>query len=393
MNFKTYLLLGFLIIPLLIMAQWRPAVRLTQSGCAAVAKTWSVSASYGGIVHVVWRDTRSGRSQVYYKRSQNHGISWEAERQLTKTSGNAENATVSIAGVMNPVTHVIWDDDRDKNREIYYKRSTDWGVTWSKDIRLTSAPDSSFQAAMHGCVCCGADVRIVWVDKRNGNADIYYKYSTDNGIEWSEDIQITDNKATQMNPSLAFCRELVQIVWTDIRNGRGEIWGRRSTDCGVSWSDEICISHQTMPWAAFPTIAHVDSSYHLFWAGRTDTSANSRFDIFYNRTTDLGLTWEPNIPLTHYESTDSSLYPSCIALGSTVHLTWVQPNNGIYYKRSTDNGSTWEKDTCLIFLPEIEVWNPSVAISGKCVHIVWHDNHQGSSEIYYKRDPTGQPVK
>ncbi len=393
MKYVLYSVFGFLIAAPLF-AQWEPTTRLTHCSSALLANTWSISASFGGIVHVVWYDTRSENTQIYYKRSQDYGITWADEICLTNTTGKAENPGVSIAGVMNPVTHIVWDDDRDGNKEIYYKRSTDWGVTWSEDIRLTNAPDSSVQSTIHGCVCCGADVRIVWVDKRNGNTDIYYKYSADNGITWSEDIQVTDNQSSQLNPSLAFCRSLVQVVWTDFRTGRAEIWGRRSTDCGITWQLENCLSDQTLYWAAFPTIAHVDSSLHLAWLAQADSTKDPHFDIFYKRTTDLGATWQPDIRLTNsnYDMADSFPYPSCAALRSVVHLVWVHPHDGIYYKRSTDNGITWEKDSCLVPLPGLDVWNPSLAIAGKYVHLVWYDNHHGTPDIYYKRNPTGNPI-
>jgi len=40
----------------------------------------------------------------------------------------------------------------------------------------------------------------------------------------------------------------------------------------------------------------------------------------------------------------------------------------------------------------VDVWNPSLAIAGKYVHLVWNNNHQGNSNIYYKRNPTGNPI-
>ncbi len=33
-----------------------------------------------------------------------------------------------------------------------------------------------------------------------------------------------------------------------------------------------------------------------------------------------------------------------------------------------------------------------IAASGSVVHVVWEDNRDGNFEIYYKRDPTGNPV-
>ncbi len=120
MKYVLYSVLGFLVATPLF-AQWEPTTRLTHCGSALLANTWSISASFGGIVHVVWFDLRSENSQIHYTRSQDHGITWEDEICLTNTTGKAENPGVSIAGVMNPVTHIVWDDDQDGNKEIYYK--------------------------------------------------------------------------------------------------------------------------------------------------------------------------------------------------------------------------------------------------------------------------------
>ncbi len=35
---------------------------------------------------------------------------------------------------------------------------------------------------------------------------------------------------------------------------------------------------------------------------------------------------------------------------------------------------------------------PSVAVSGSMVHLVWYDDRDGNFEIYYKRNPTGNII-
>lgn len=35
---------------------------------------------------------------------------------------------------------------------------------------------------------------------------------------------------------------------------------------------------------------------------------------------------------------------------------------------------------------------PSINISGSSLHIVWSDNRDGNTEIYYKRNPSGNPI-
>ena len=63
----------------------------------------------------------------------------------------------------------------------------------------------------------------------------------------------------------------------------------------------------------------------------------------------------------------------------------------IYYNCSTDGGVSWGADT------ELSNGNgasylSSVAVSGPVVHVVWMDTRDGATEIYYKRNPTGNDV-
>ncbi len=70
-------------------------------------------------MHTVWVDDRDGDNEVYYKRSTNGGISWEADTRLTNNSTNSQYPSVAVSG---SAVHVVWNDDRDGNVEIYYKR-------------------------------------------------------------------------------------------------------------------------------------------------------------------------------------------------------------------------------------------------------------------------------
>jgi hypothetical protein len=76
---------------------------------------------------------------------------------------------VAVSGLN---VHTIWYDERDGNREIYYKRSTDFGLSWSADTRLTFNSATSLDPRV--CVS-GPNVHVVWRDIRDGNWEIYYK--------------------------------------------------------------------------------------------------------------------------------------------------------------------------------------------------------------------------
>src|SRR5262245_13521023 len=103
---------------------------------------------------------------------------WEGDLRLTSdprfstTSFNAAKTIVASGSAL----HVAWSDDRDGNREIYYKRSTDDGAHWGADVRLTQNAATSIFPSI---AAAGADVHLVWEEYRNGNAEIYYKRSSD----------------------------------------------------------------------------------------------------------------------------------------------------------------------------------------------------------------------
>ncbi|MBN1689819.1 MAG: IPT/TIG domain-containing protein, partial [Dehalococcoidia bacterium] len=58
---------------------------------------------------------------MYYKRSTDGGANWGADTRLTNDAGSSLTPSIAVSG--NNV-HVSWQDNRDGNWEIYYKRDT-----------------------------------------------------------------------------------------------------------------------------------------------------------------------------------------------------------------------------------------------------------------------------
>jgi len=315
-----------------IFAQWEPDIRLTNDPAVSytsINNAWCIASS-GNVVQVVWYDFRDGNSEIYYKRSTDGGVSWGADTRLTNNSANSLLPSVSVS---TSVVHVVWRDLRDGNDEIYYKRSTDGGVSWGADTRLTNNSAVSYNPSVS---VSGSAVHVVWSDLRDGNFEIYYKRSTDGGISWGADTRLTNNSTFSEFPSVSVSGSFVHVVWLDFRDGNFEIYYKRSTDGGVSWGADTRL---------------------------TNNSANSR-------------------------------HPSVSVSGSAVHVVWWDDRDGnpeIYHKGSTDGGSSWGAETPLTNNSATSA-NPFVSVSGSVVHVVWYDNRDGNDEIYYKRDPTGNPT-
>jgi len=374
----TYIILC--LFSVISQAQWGPDVRLTNNSAesrTSFNNAWCISAS-GSVVHAVWHDLRDGNPEIYYKRSTDGGVVWGTDTRLTNNSASSFNPSVAVSG---SVVHMAWRDLRDGNFEIYYKRSTDGGVSWGTDTRLTNNTATSWYPSV---AVSGLVVHVVWQDYRDGNFEIYYKRSANGGVSWGADTRLSNNSAFSEFPSVAVSGLVVHVVWHDNRDGNYEIYYKRSTDGGVSWGTETRLTNNSA-WSGYSSVAISSSAVHVAWQDERD----GNLEIYYKRSTDGGVSWGTDTRLTNNSA--RSWDPSLAVSGPVVHLIWADERNGnleIYYKRSTDGGVSWGTDTRLTN-NFADSWHPSVAVSGSVVHVIWEDSRDGNWEIYYKRDPTG----
>ncbi len=174
--------------------------------------------------------------------------------------------------------HIAWEDDRDGNIEVYYKRSTDNGSSWSADARLTNDP-----AASHNpCISAwGAVVNIVWYDTRNNSNQIYCKRSADGGLSWGADTQLSTLAAGSMYPSITTSNSMVHVVWT---GGPGfdpsEIYYKRSINLGVSWEPDVRLTVDSAA-STFPSVCVSGNYTHVVWQNELEFGNNC--EIFYAR--------------------------------------------------------------------------------------------------------------
>jgi len=263
-------------------AQWQTNVRLTNNDSASYTSqnnAWCVASS-GSVVHIVWTDQRDGYQETYYKRSTDAGVSWGTDTRLTNKTGWTYNPSVAVSG---SVVHVVWTDNRNGNYEIYYKRSTDAGVNWGADIRLTNNTAFSLDPSV---AVSGSVVHVVWNDNRDGNREIYYKHSIDGGVSWGTDIRLTNSSPYSMSASITVSGSVAHVVWYDKRDGNQEIYYKRSTDAGVNWGADVRLTNNDFG-SIYPSIAVSGSVVHVVW---TD-NRNGNYEIYYKRSTDAGVSW------------------------------------------------------------------------------------------------------
>jgi hypothetical protein len=380
---KSILTIIFITLCSTINAQWLPDVRLTNDAASSTTSPNSGKciAAKGDTLHVVFKDNRDGNNEIYYKRSTNNGSSWGVDTRLTNNSSFSDDPTITVSG--NTVS-ISWRDFRDENDEIYYKRSTDAGTTWSSDTRLTNNTFEKYNPAISSF---GQIVCTVWNDLRHGRAEIYYKRSTNGGANWGVDTRLTVNDSSSLYPSISMAGQVVHVSWVDRRYGNDEIMYRVSPDGGLTWLAETRISNDTS-LSGDPFATGIGQNSFVFWGDTRDGNQ----EIYFRKSTNLGTTWGPETRLTNDFS--ASGIAQAEIYGKSIHLIFSDTRDAnveIYYKHSSNLGANWGPDT-RITNDAANSYYPSISLSGQNLHLVWIDDRDGNNEIYYKKNPTGNVI-
>lgn len=358
--------------------QWLPDLRLTVDPGESKEP---VIAVWGNVLHTVWEDDGDGNWEIYYKRSTNDGMNWSQDIRLTFNTAESRDPYAAVSGAN---VHVVWLDSRNGNWTLFYKYSTDHGATWSADAPLTNAGSLRSPAIAVN----GSDVHVVWYDYRDGNWEIYYKNSANSGLNWGGDTRLTNQSGWSNDPIVAVSGNDVHVVWSDDRDGNYEIYYKVSTNGGTDWSTDVRLTNA--PSNSYnPVVSASGQVVHVVWH---DFRNSGSPEIYYKRSADGGASWSADVRLTNNPFDSNN--PSVVSSGSSVHVAFTSFRDGnseIYYKHSPDDGTSWGFDTRLTFNP-FGSFASSIAVSGPRVHVVWYDHRDGNTEIYSKQDPTGNPI-
>lgn len=284
----------------------------------------------GSSVHVVWDNfiSATGRFETYYSRSDDGGGSWTPEISISDNN-NAHSRIPSIA-VNGSNVYVVWHDFRDSDYEIYFDNSSDNGNTWYGNRRLTTSMGDSYspRIAVNKSI-----LHLTWYDDRFGNMEIFYKNSTDSGLSWSNDVRLTNTIDDSIEQDISVYGNYVHIVWRDYRDGNWEIYYINSSDSGLSWSDEQRLTYNVDD--SYQASIVVDSiSVHIVWIDNRD-GYEWEYEVYFKNSTDNGISWSSDLKLT--TSVNRTALPDITVSNGCMHVVFADNrtgNNEIYYKRS-----------------------------------------------------------
>lgn len=364
-----------IMLPFVILSQWQPEISIASN----TSLGYPVVASKGDSVYVFWQDNRFGNFEILNKISFDGGFSWGPEIRLTNNSGTSSNPAVYIN---DSLIHLFWQDNTDGNYEIYYKSSTNAGISWSSDLRMTYFTGNSISCTVTGF---DTNLHLAWIDNRDGNNEIYYKRSTNSGLNWESDIRLTNDTTSSGTPSISASGSNVHIIFRDRRIGLIQFFHKKSTDNGITWGEDNQITNLPNAFiGSFSKSAVYGSFIHLLW----NDNRSGINELYYARSTNSGLSWQQEKQLTN--TSYSSFNPYLSVSGQIVHISCQRPMGSsavTVYKRSTNNGELWSEDTVIAE----DCFYPALNSSSSGVNAVYIKNSP-TGYIYFKKNPTGNLI-
>jgi len=190
-------------------------------------------------------------TEIIFYASHNGGVTFVSPDglNLSNNDGISEDPRVAITSFGTVV--VTWQDNTPGNEEIFYSRSTDQGATWNggspvgSPINLSVTSTNSYY---HQMKAEGDNVYVVWVDLKTGNGDIYFRASTNDGVSFGTSKKLSSNPlgyAAVRELDLAAQGTKVAVVWSAQVGKTSEprdVFFRESINEGGKWGNLLNIS-------------------------------------------------------------------------------------------------------------------------------------------------------
>ncbi|MFZ6028796.1 MAG: exo-alpha-sialidase [Chloroflexota bacterium] len=323
----------------------------------------ALAADLLGNLHITYGGSTYGNFEITYQHAP-VADAWSAQEwspPFRLNQGGGYNSDIAVSS--NGTLHVVFDDlvyeenaDLDDVilSDIYYRKSSDGGETWSWPRALQPHIETgSARPAL--LIDRNNTIHVTWDegwDRLTGNqSEEYYSVymsSSDGGETWSEPrtINYPDHQVAQLTVGSDNQRG-VMLVWRSM--DQAAIFYQWSGNQGQTWSqvqaiDGIFARDWMFPHDMYQMATDSDGRIHLFVAGRLSLERDTPVGI-YHLIWNNGA-WTAPIEVFARENLFPFYPKAAIQNGNEIHLAWFTKENNewgedvprvIWYSRRTVN--------------------------------------------------------
>lgn len=350
-------------------------------------------------VYIVWADERNGNytrimnnqpheaGDIYFsKGSSLNGWVFDRNIRINEIKGSTGHGSPSIA-VDNKNLYVVWEDDRFGFEELYFSTTPGDNIKFEKDMPVVAEAGSQ---VLPSVAVLNGTVYIAMMNKNNWDIDFVQGRPVNGIYRFGKPVRVNDDPPGNWHyaPSLAVDDENnVCIAWLDARNDNYDIYFSHGIRENGAWkfsknarvNDATNASHYT------PSIAFDNGSAYIAWYD----NRNKDFDIYFSKgiSGNSGWIFDKDIRVNDDTGNLSQMHPSIAVRDGEIFVVWEDEREGasnIYFSKST------RKNGSLEFSKNIRVndingrhYDPQIGISGDNIYIAWQAEINDAGDIYF----------
>lgn len=274
------------------------------------------------------------------------GADWASGNRVTSQRGSRLDSLHQLAAsggslhIVHPRIGPNTTDDR-----IAYQRSSDNGVSWSKERSLFGAT-AKYRHVMPNLAIAarGSLVAFVWRVLGAEDATLFVRVSRDGGRIFGAPIRLFETTRSRGIgvPAVAIGDDVIAVAWTD--RATGKIRVRSSRDEGRSFrpkailaTTKLSIDCKARVTDGLVGIAAVGRRIHVAWSHAPKRACQAAA-IKLRTSSNRGKSWNRPRTITKRRSYG---WPELDARGGTVLATAQAPGGGLIVARSSQNGRNW----------------------------------------------------
>ena len=372
-------------------------------------------------VFATWIGATTSNAIAFFAASDDGGDSFGTPSQIS-SSGDAGSVDISSDSSSNVI--VSWTErDSDAGSSVVKARSSsNSGSTFNTEITLTGAEDVVVDSYSELGNDGSGNYFVTWTRQDSSDFyDVVVARSANSGTTWNSGVEVDghDDKIQRIYSTISVDDSGLVVSWIDLYDGDGassdpDIFAAKSIDDGSTWSSPQEVGSDKYYEGDSSAIALSHSGDYLY-AVYVDTgdadpngdtngndALNSDGDIFFERSSDDGDSWEDAIVISKgvndgrsYETFDYASYyysyyaPAVASYGNYVYVLWSEYSfddiqNQIKFAYSSNSGSSWS-DPIILSTSDSNTNSlaPAIVAYGNNVYVAWQNTVNSGTAITY----------
>jgi hypothetical protein len=187
----------------------------------------NIAVDTNGNFIIVWNDNRNGDYDIYAQRYLSDGTPAGSNFKVEDSVFSEEQYGASISSDENGNFIISWMDKRNGNFDIYAQRYLNDGTPIGNNFQVNTDTGNTYQ--LYPCISArgNGDFIITWTDRRNGDKDVYAQRYLSNGMPLGNNYRVSNTgEMEQHDPQVILGNNRIYTTWQDKRGGQTkyDIW-------------------------------------------------------------------------------------------------------------------------------------------------------------------------